>query len=45
MVLVGYLGVVFIINAGEVGVGCLPRSRRSVTMVAALAKGAVGGTD
>ena len=35
----------FIINAGDVSLGCLPRSRQSVTMVAVLAEGAVGGTD
>ena len=38
-------GIAFIINAGDVGLGYLPRSRRSVTMVAVLAKGAVGGTE
>ena len=38
-------GIVFIINAGDVGLGCLPRSRRSVTVVAVLAEGPVGGTD
>ena len=38
-------GIAFIINAGEVGLGCLPRSRQSVAMVAVLAEGAVGGTE
>ena len=38
-------GIAFIINAGEVGLGCLPQSRQSVTVVTVLAKGAVGGTD
>ena len=38
-------GIVFIINAGEVGLGCLPQSRRSVAVVAVLAEGTVGGTD
>ena len=37
--------IAFIINAGDVGLGCLPRSRRSVVVVAVFAKGAVGGTD
>ena len=38
-------GIAFIINAGDVGLGCLPRSRRSVAVVTVLAEGAVGGTD
>ena len=35
-------GIVFIVNAGDVGLGCFPRSSRSV---AVMAVGAVGGTD
>ena len=38
-------GIVFIINACEVGLGCLLQSRRSVAMVTVMAEGAVGGTD
>ena len=38
-------GIAFIINTGDVGLGCLPQSRRSVAMVTVLAEGAVGGTD
>ena len=38
-------GIAFIINAGDVGLGCLLRSRQSVAVVAVLAEGAVGGTD
>ena len=38
-------GIVVIINAGEVGLGCLPQSRRSVPVVTVMAEGAVGGTD
>ena len=38
-------GIAFIINAGDVSLRCLPRSRRSVTVVTVLAKGAVGRTD
>ena len=38
-------GIAFIINAGEVGLSCLPRSRQSVAMVTVLAEGAVGRTD
>ena len=38
-------GISFIINAGDVGLGCFPQSKQSVTMVAVVAKGAVGGTD
>ena len=37
--------IAFIINAGDVGLGCLPQSRQSVAVVAVLAEGAVGGTD
>ena len=35
-------GIAFIINAGDIGLGCFPRSRRSVTVVTVLAEGAVG---
>ena len=35
----------FIINAGDIVLGCLLQSRQSVTVVAVLAEGAVGGTD
>ena len=39
-------GITFIINAGEVGLGCLPRSRRSVTVVTVQARGLwVGQTE
>ena len=38
-------GIVFIVNAVDVGLGCFPRSRQLVAMVAAVADGAVGGTD
>ena len=38
-------GIAFIINAGDDSLGCLLQSRQSVTVVAVLAKGAVGGTD
>ena len=38
-------GIVFILNAGDVSLGCFPRSRRSVAVVTVLAEGAVGGTD
>ena len=38
-------GIAFIINAGDVGLGLLPRSRQSVAVVTVLAEGAVAGTD
>ena len=38
-------GIAFIMNAGDVGLGYFPRSRRLVTMVTVMAVGAVGGTD
>ena len=38
-------GIAFIINAGDVGLGCFLQSRRSVAVVTVLAEGAVGGTD
>ena len=38
-------GIVFIVNAGDVGLGCFPQSRRSVTVVTVVAEGTVGGTD
>ena len=37
--------IAIIINACDVGLGCFLRSRRSVAIVAAVAEGAVGGTD
>ena len=38
-------GIAFIINAGDVGLGCFLRSRQSVAMVTVVAEGAMGGTD
>ena len=38
-------GIVFMTNAGEVGLSCLLQSSQSVTVVTVMAKGAVGGTD
>ena len=38
-------GIVFIINVGDVGLGCLLRSRRLVAVATVLAEGAVGETD
>ena len=34
-------GIVFIVNAGDVGLGCFPQSRRSVAVVTVMAVGAV----
>ena len=38
-------GIVLIINAGDVGLGCFLQSRQLVTVVAVVTEGAVGGTD
>ena len=38
-------GIAFIVNAGDVGLGCFLQSRRSVAVVTVVAKGAVGRTD
>ena len=37
--------IAFIINAGDVGLGCFLQSRQLVTVVTVVAEGAVGGTD
>ena len=38
-------GIAFIVNAGDVGLGCFLQSRRLATVVPMVAVGAVGGTE
>ena len=38
-------GIAFIVNAGDIGLSCFPRSRRSATVVTVMVMGAVDGTD
>ena len=38
-------GIAFIMNAGDVGLGCFLQSRQSALVVAVMAVGAVDGTD
>ena len=38
-------GIAFIMNAGDVGLGCFLRSRQSVAVVTVMAVGAAGGAN